>query len=339
MSTLLQKPLLFNPDGGDSYEDQAIIFGNPSGVANLNNIRHDWAVAAYQKMLADFWIPQKISLVEDKITLSQLDDNEMEALKNTLSFLIFLDSFQAANLPNIAEYITSPIVRNAIIAQEFQETIHQNAYQYILQSLFDNQEREDIYNRWRTNDVLFKRNKMIADIAQEFVETKNTDTFAKVCVANYALEGVYFYSGFNYFDQLAHRGKIVQSGKQIDYIRRDEFGHMGLFANIIKEINVPVELFHQVMEDAVRNETEYAIANYGNKILGISSDSSIQYMKWLGNDRCKRAGMPLLFDQVDNPYAHLELSSREGSKRENFFETTVTSYVMAGSLTGWDLLS
>jgi len=336
---LLQKPMLFNPQGGDSFDDQALLFGNPSGVANLNNIRHEWAAAAYQKMLADFWIPQKVSLVEDKLTLPRLDDAEMEALKNTLSFLIFLDSFQAANLPNIAEYITSPIVRNAILAQGFQETIHQNAYQYILQSLFDNQDREDIYNRWRTNDVLLQRNKLIADIAREFVESPTKAAFDKVCVANYALEGVYFYSGFNFFDQLTHRGRLVQTGKEIDYIRRDEFTHMGLFANIIKEADVPVDVFHAVLDSAVQSETAWAKSNYGNRILGVSESSSEQYLKWLGNDRCKRANKPLLYDAVDNPYQHLEQSNREGGKRENFFETSVTSYVMAGSLSGWAALT
>ena len=39
---------------------------------------------------------------------------------------------------------------------------------------------------------------------------------------------------------------------------------------------------------------------------------------------------------VTNPYKHLETSSKQGGSRENFFETTVTSYDTAGSLSGWD---
>ena len=48
------------------------------------------------------------------------------------------------------------------------------------------------------------------------------------------------------------------------------------------------------------------------------------------------AGLEHLFENVENPYLHLEQTSQEGSVRENFFETTVTSYDTAGSIDGWD---
>ena len=62
-------------------------------------------------------------------------------------------------------------------------------------------------------------------------------------------------------------------------------------------------------------------------------------MKWLVNDRLKRAGFGAIYDSVDNPYAHLDNASKEGGKRENFFESgAVTSYDTADSVDGWDEL-
>lgn len=85
---------LFNENGGDRYEDQEIINGNPTGIANLNNVRYSWVNPLYRTMVGNFWVPQKVSLVEDRITLSELDEQEEEAVRKTLSFLIFLDSFK-----------------------------------------------------------------------------------------------------------------------------------------------------------------------------------------------------------------------------------------------------
>ena len=47
-------------------------------------------------------------------------------------------------------------------------------------------------------------------------------------------------------------------------------------------------------------------------------------------------GIDEVYKDVANPYSHLELASKQGGSRENFFETTVTSYDQAGSLSGWD---
>lgn len=273
------------------------------------------------------------------MTIKNLTQDEDQAVRDTLSFLIFLDSFQTNNLPNIVEYITNPGVKNLIHVQTFQEVVHTEAYQYILESLYPSLERDAIYNRWRDNPVLQKRNKMVADIAEEFVEDRSEDSFKKVLCANLALEGVYFYQGFNLFDQLAHRKKLVQVDKEIDYIRRDELTHLGIFVNIIKEYDKKDirDTAYEVFEQAADQEIEWCKSTYGNKILGISEKSSENYVKYLVNDRLNRIGLEPLYEKVDNPYKHIEQSQNEGGKRENFFESgAVTSYDMADSVEGWD---
>lgn len=332
-------PKLFNEEGGDGFHDQALVGGNPTGIANLNNVRYTWAVTTYNTMLNNFWRPQKINLTEDKLSVATLTKDEDEALKDTLSFLIFLDNYQVNNLPNIAEYITCPAVKHVLTVQAFQEVIHSETYQYVLEALYPSFERDQIYNRWRDNEALFKRNKALADIAQRFKDSPDDEAFDDVLLANYCLEGIYFYQGFNFFDQLAHRGKLVGTGAEIDYIRVDEKVHMGIFANIIKERGIPVEKIHKAIRSACLNEIEWCINTYGNKIIGITTGSSERYIKWLGNDRCARLGAPPVFDEVENPYTYLESATGVGMKRKNFFESGgVVEYDTADSVPGWDEL-
>lgn len=336
---ILKKPKLFNDLSSDSYEDQVLVGGNPTGISNLNSQRYGWVTPLYRTMMGNFWIPQKVSLVEDSVTIKTLTPDEDAAFKDTLSFLIFLDSYQTNNLPNIVEYITNPGVKNLIHIQTFQEVVHSESYQYVLESLYPSLERDAIYNRWRDNPVLKQRNKMIADIGEAFVEKRDEESFINVICAGYALEGVYFYQGFNYFDQLAHRKKAVQTDKIIDYIRRDEITHMGIFANILREFDKDKfrDILYNVMDKAASQEIEWCNETYGNRILGISTKSSEQYVKYLVNTRLKTVGLEPIFDMVTNPYKHIDNALMEGGKRENFFEAgAVTSYDTADSIDGWD---
>ena len=334
MTDELKQLSLFNEMGDDSPENQQLINGNSTGISNLNENKYKWSSNLYRIMTSNFWIPEKVSMADDKVSINELTEDEDEATKNTLSFLIFLDSFQCNNLSNIHQYITAPNVANLIIIQQYQEVIHSQSYQYMLDSLYPLMTRESIYNKWRDNPVLLERIKYVADIGQEFKNEPTLDKFKKIIVMNLLLESIYFYQGFMFFDQLASRNKLVQSSKIIDYIRTDEMTHIGIFVNIIKEIFTEDDhdMIRYMFDVAVQQEIKWAEHVYGDRILGISKKSSEQYVKFLANDRLSRIGLEPLYPEIsDNPYKHLEQV-----KRENFFETTVTSYDRSESVDGWE---
>lgn len=330
------KPNIFNEDGSDLFEDQLLIGGNPTGIANMNTVRHQWGVSIYNTMLGNFWIPQSVDMTDDKRTKNTLSDDELKATYDTLGFLIFMDSFQVANLPNIADIFTSPIVKMCFAGQEFDESIHTMSYQYIAETLLPTSERDAIYDRWKDVPALKERIQTISAVAQAYIDNPNWDTFYDVVVHNLILEGLYFYQGFNYFDQLSHRKKLTQCAKQIDYIRRQEFVHRGLFINIIKDFGVDKEFIIDRMKRAVTNEIKWCHYVYGDRIMGISKKSSEQYVKYLANGLLTALGIEAVYKDVKNPYLHLEMAAKQGGSKENFFETTVTSYDQAGSLKGWD---
>jgi ribonucleoside-diphosphate reductase beta chain len=334
---MLQERKIFNELGDDSVESRSLTGGNTTGIANLNSVRYAWAPKLLKIMINNFWIPEKIPMVEDKVSMKTLDENEMRAFKATLSFLIALDSMQTANLPRLANYITAPEVSAIYTWQEGQELIHSLSYQYLLQELFSSNEREEIYNLWRDHPTLLKRNKAIADMYQQFIDNPTEETFKIALAADFALEGIYFYNGFNFFYQLAARQKAVQVAKMIKYIENDEVTHVSFMNYQIKEffdLNNPadVELLRSVLMKAVQEEIEWGWENYGDNILGISMQSTEQYLKYLGNQRAKLIGLGVLYKGFNtNPYDYLN-----GTTRENFFETTVTEYSQSTAVEGWD---
>lgn len=336
MTELTQKKI-FDELGDDSQIARQLINGKATGILNLNSVKYSWAPKLYKIMVNNFWIPEKISLVDDKVTIKELTKDEMSAFKNTLSFLIALDSMQVSNLPNLADYITAPEVGGLFTIQAFQELIHSQSYQYMLQELFPNIEREEIYDYWRNNPLLLQRNRFIAGQYQKFIDDKTLVNFKVALAANFALEGIYFYNGFQFFYQLAARNKVANVAKMIKYIENDEVTHINMFANIIREIfDIDNESDRQILLDniiqAAEQEIEWGKEIYGDRILGISQESTENYVKYLVNQRTKLLGLGVVYKGfTKNPYEYLN-----AEKRENFFETKVTEYSRSEAVDGWD---
>jgi ribonucleoside-diphosphate reductase beta chain len=71
--------------------------------------------------------------------------------------LIFLDSIQTLNLPNINDYITAPEVNLILSIQDYQEAIHSQSYATILESVVPAEKRDKIYYFWKEDKHLLDR--------------------------------------------------------------------------------------------------------------------------------------------------------------------------------------
>lgn len=336
----MEKKLIFNELGKDDKELRQLIGGNSTNLFNLNNVKYDWAIALYRKMLEQFWIPEKVSLTKDVTDYNNLTEYEQKAYKGILSFLIFLDSIQTINVPRISDYITAPEVSLALAVHQFYEALHSQSYQYIIETVIPFSERNSIYDYWREDDYLLNRNKYIASIYQNFSSTPNTDTFSKVLVANYILESIYFYNGFNFFYTLASRHLMQGTADVIRYINKDELTHIVLFQRIIQELNIDKNLIYELVQVAVTNEIEWTNHIIGNNVLGINEKSTEDYTKNLANRRLISLGLKPLYEGFNsNPYKHLERIADvedKASVKSNFFESTVTSYQQSTSIPDGD---
>ena len=100
MKELLRKPL-FNEHGDCEVVNRRMINGNTTNLNDFNNMKYTWVSDWYRQAMNNFWIPEEINLGQDVKDYRQLSPAEKSAYDKTLSFLIFLDSIQTANLPNI----------------------------------------------------------------------------------------------------------------------------------------------------------------------------------------------------------------------------------------------
>lgn len=348
MTELKRRPL-FNFEGSDTLDDRQAINGNPTGIANLNEIKYQFGEDLYHSYERNVWFPTVVSLASDVGDMLKLTPYELDALKETLSFLIYLDSSQCLVLPNISNYITDSSIRDGLSIQNTQEVIHSRSYQYILNALFDFRERESIYYLWKnkSSESLRKRIEWVAKINMAFENDPTLENFKKVLMAIYVLEGIFFYHGFAFFHQLAFRGGVAGKGlltgvdNIIQYIENDELTHVAFFANLINELlttDDKKELSY-LLREGVDMEIEHNKIIYGdNRIVGISYQSTEDYGKFLCNDRCKLIGIEPLFEEVKNPYIFLKNGSGASvQKRDDFFSKKNTQYDRStGSSSGLD---
>lgn len=334
----MKKKKIFNENGDRGT--QGILNGNTTNLREWNRIKYQWTNNLYRNMLNNFWIPEEISLFDDIKQFKNLTNGERNAFNKIISFLNFLDSIQSENLPNISRFITASEVCSLLNIQAFQEEIHAQSYSYLLDTITDPISRESIYDEWRNDKNLFERNKYIASIYERFNVDNSLDNFIKVLMANYILEGIYFYSGFSFFYTLARQGKMTSTSTILKYINRDEITHLVLFQEIIKELqkeqpqiftNELKEELRDMMKIGVENEIAWGQYVTNNEILGINNELIEKYIKYLSNLRLRAIGLEILYPEIiSNPMEWIESFSNINNTKTDFFEQKVINYTKAG---------
>lgn len=336
---------LFMPENSD--DNIRMINGETTNLLNLENIKYQWAHNIFDAIFGNNWLPHKTAMGDDKSQWKELTQDEQIAYKDVISFLVFLDSIQTNNLPNIANYITAPDVVYVLARQTFDEAIHSKSYGWILSSIFSHQEASEIVYRWRENQLLLDRNKFITDQYEDFLNNQTPQGFVKVAIANYLLEGLYFYNGFYLFHNFASRGLMIGTDTQIRYIQRDEIQHCNIFKNILLETfdenpGLKEEMESTILEmfqTAVDWEIKFSCDTIGDKILGMTSESITEYSYYLANMRLKDIGIKSPYPKgKKNPYSHLDMIAGvedETSSRSNNFEVTSITYKQPSVLDGW----
>ena len=343
MSELTRRPL-FNPDGDTDVIDRRLIGGNTTNLNDFNNMKYPWVSDWYRQAMNNFWIPEEINLSEDIKDYPLLDKAERRAYDKILSFLIFLDSLQSANLPNVAEYITANEVNLCLSIQTFQECIHSQSYSYMLDTICNPHERNEILFQWKDDEHLLKRNTFIGEQYNAFQKDKSLHNFLRVLIANYILEGVYFYSGFMFFYNLGRNKKMPGSVQEIRYINRDENTHLWLFRNILVELRKEEpqiftpetdEMIREMFEEGVRQEIEWGQYVIGDDIEGLNKEMISDYIKYLGNLRYSNLGLGVLFEGYENEPESMRWVSQYSNAnlvKTDFFEARSTAYAKSSAL-------
>ena len=212
----------------------------------------------------------------------------------------------------------------------------------MLDTICSPEKRNEILYQWKDDEILLKRNKFIGDLYNNFINNPTTENLLKTIMANYILEGIYFYSGFMFFYNLERNNKMPGSAQVIRYINRDENTHLWLFRNILNELqNENPEIFTEsikkelveMMKEGVKNEIEWGHYVIGDKIQGINKSLISNYIKYLGNLRMKSIGFEPIYEGYnENPAKWVDRLSDANSVKTDFFEARSTAYAKAAAL-------
>lgn len=340
----LAKKAIFNADGDTDVLKRRMIGGNTTNLNDFNNIKYAWTSDWYRQAMNNFWIPEEINLQNDVQEYRRLTNDERSAYDKTLSFLVFLDSVQTANLPSISEYITANEVNLCLAIQTYQEAIHSQSYGYMLDTICNPSERNDILYQWKDDEHLLARNSFIGGLYNDFQKNQNPYTLVRTAIANYILEGIYFYSGFMFFYNLGRNGKMSGSVQEIRYINRDENTHLWLFRSILQELQKEEpELFTSTLTDEYRAmikegaEQEIKWGHYviGDKIAGLTETMIGDYIKYLANLRCANLKFaPVYEGYEEEPAATSWINQYSNANliKTDFFEAKSTAYAKSTAL-------
>ena len=344
MDNKLKRNTLFNPSGDTDLRLRRMIGGNTTNLNDFNNMKYSWVSDWYRQAMNNFWIPEEINLSQDFKDYPRLDKEERTAYDKILSFLVFLDSLQSNNLPTVSEYITANEVNLCLHIQAFQECIHSQSYSYMLDTICSPEERNDILYQWKTDEHLLNRNKFIGDCYNEFHEKRDKFSLMKTLIANFILEGIYFYSGFMFFYNLSRNGKMSGSAQEIRYINRDENTHLWLFRSIILELKKEepdmftpdrIKVYEDMMREGVRQEIAWGQYVIGNDVQGLNEQMVSDYIRYLGNLRWSGLGFGFLYDDNQKEPENMKWVgqySNANMVKTDFFEAKSTAYAKSTAL-------
>lgn len=319
-----------------------IFNGRSSGILNWNDIAYPHWHKIYKRLLGNYWQADEINMSNDIKQFASLSQSEQDAYLKIIGLLATLDAPQTRTALLLSLYATDPSVQSimAVIAQ--QEAVHNESYSYVLSSVVSLDQQNKAFEFGRTDKILLKRNQNIANYYNDFVENPTTENIVKTLTYTTLLEGLFFYSGFAYFYNLARYNKMVGTSTMISYINRDELEHGRFISELFRatlsenpELNNEelIGWVYEQFKESVELEiewSEYVLAD----IEGIELEEMHGYIKYRANKMLRLIGLSEIYPEyVENPMKWIRAyaDNIDGTKTD-FFEQKSRQYVKVNAI-------
>lgn len=330
-------------------KDKRLINCNAVDVNQLMPLKYKWAWEHYLNGCANNWLPTEVPMAKD-IELwksDKLTADERRVIMRNLGFFSTAESLVGNNIVlAIFKHVTNPEARQYLLRQAFEEAVHTHTFHYIVESLSLNQ--GEVFNMYNEVNSIHNKDKFEMQLTADLLDPNfNTSTpegarkFLENLIGYYIImEGIFFYSGFVMILSFHRQNKMTGVGEQFQYILRDETIHLNFgidLINGIKEENpelwTPEFQAHilDLIRQAVELEYKYAEDCLPNGILGLSAPMFREYVQYIADRRLERIGLKPQYGSK-NPFPWMSETIDLG-KEKNFFETRVTEYQTAASLT------
>lgn len=305
---------------------------------NWNRIQDPKDVEVWNKLVNNFWLPEKVPLSNDIQSWGTLTVDERLSTMRVFTGLTLLDTVQsrygAINLMDDARTQQEESVYTNIA---FMESVHAKSYSSVFSTLSNTKEIDEAFRWSAENKTLVAKERMILDWYGE------GDKYKKK-IASTMLESFLFYSGFYMPLYWATQAKLTNTADLIRLIIRDEAIHgyyIGYkFQQDFKELSNEEQeeykaMAYELLMDLYDLECDYTEDLYDP--LGLTEDVK-SFLRYNANKALQNLGFDALFptEQTQVSAAILASLSPNSDENHDFFSGSGSSYVIGKAVSTED---
>jgi ribonucleoside-diphosphate reductase beta chain len=297
---------------------------------NWNKVEDPIDLDVWNRLTANFWLPEKVPLANDVPSWSTLREDEKLLTMRVFTGLTLLDTIQGtvgatALLPDARTMHEEAVITNIA----FMESVHAKSYSSVFSTLTSTQEIEDAFRWSEDNPYLQKK----AEIVLKYYRG---DDPLKRKIASTLLESFLFYSGFYLPMYWSSRAKLTNTADLIRLIIRDEAVHgyyigykfQQAFNEESSKRQEEVKAYaYELLMELYENEIKYTADLYDG--VGLTEDVK-KFLHYNANKALMNLGFEALFpkDQCDVNPAILSALSPNSDENHDFFSGSGSSYVI-----------
>ena len=299
-------------------------------AVNWNRLEDDKDLEIWNRLTANFWLPEKVPLSNDVQSWSTLTDAERTLTIRVFTGLTLLDTIQnTVGAPTLMGDAITPHEEAVLSNVAFMEAVHARSYSSVFSTLCQSAEVDEAFRWSRENPHLQEKSRLILD------EYDATSSPLRKKVASVFLESFLFYSGFYLPLHWSSRAKLTNTADLIRLIIRDEAVH-GYYIGY--KFQRGMERLSQAERDEIKTfafslmfdlyeiECRYTAELYDG--IGLTEDVN-NFLRYNANKALHNLGFEALFPEDSteiNPAILASLSL--DSENHDFFSGSGSSYVI-----------
>jgi ribonucleoside-diphosphate reductase beta chain len=297
---------------------------------NWNKIEDDKDVEVWNRLVNNFWLPEKIPLSNDIQSWNTLTPAEQKLTMRVFTGLTLLDTIQGTvgAVSLIPDAIT-PHEEAVYTNIAFMESVHAKSYSSVFSTLSNTKDIDEAF-RWSTENVNLQKK---AEIVMNYYRG---DDPLKRKIASTLLESFLFYSGFYLPMYWSSRAKLTNTADLVRLIIRDEAVHgyyigykfqKGLEKETQERRDELKDYTYNLLFELYDNEAEYTQDLYDE--VGLTEDVK-KFLHYNANKALMNLGYEAIFpkDITDVNPAILSALSPNSDENHDFFSGSGSSYVI-----------
>ena len=297
---------------------------------NWNRIQDEKDLEVWNRLVNNFWLPEKVPLSNDVQSWATLTPEEQTTTMRVFTGLTLLDTIQGTvgAVSLIPDAIT-PHEEAVYTNIAFMESVHAKSYSSIFSTLCSTPEIDDAF-RWSVENPNLQKK------AQIVMDYYRGDEPLKRKVASTLLESFLFYSGFYLPLHWSSKAKLTNTADIIRLIIRDEAVHgyyigykfqKGLEQLTQTERDELKDYTFSLLYELYDNEVQYTQDLYDG--IGLTEDVK-KFLHYNANKALMNLGYEAMFpSQLTNVNpAILSALSPNADENHDFFSGSGSSYVI-----------